>query len=137
MAPGNPPESADIPPAASAVVRSASAHVPATDGQNDRDAWYARCGSSDVMNGTPFRVLVTWGSKRGGTEGIARTVGDTLRAEGLQVDVLPPREAAKTTGFHAGIVGGALYAGRLHHAARRFVARRQRDLRRVPVWFFR
>ena len=31
-----------------------------------------------------MRVLVTWGSKRGGTEGIARTVGETLRAEGVR-----------------------------------------------------
>jgi menaquinone-dependent protoporphyrinogen oxidase len=83
-----------------------------------------------------MRVLVTWGSKRGGTEGIARTIGDTLQAEGFDVDVLPPRVAAKTTGFDAAIVGGALYASRWHRAARRFVSRRQRDLRRVPVWFF-
>jgi menaquinone-dependent protoporphyrinogen oxidase len=83
-----------------------------------------------------MRVLVTWGSKRGGTEGIARTVGDTLRAQGLDVDVLPPREAAKATGFDAAIVGGALYGNRWHHAARTFVIRRLRDLRRVPVWFF-
>jgi hypothetical protein len=33
-------------------------------------------------------------------------------------------------------LSAALYAGRWHHAARRFVARRQRGLRRVPVWFF-
>jgi len=83
-----------------------------------------------------MRVLVTWGSKRGSTEGIARTLGETLRAQGLEVDALPPRDAARATGFDAAIVGGALYAGRWHHAARRFVARRQRDLRRVPVWFF-
>jgi menaquinone-dependent protoporphyrinogen oxidase len=83
-----------------------------------------------------MRVLVTWGSKRGGTQGIARTIADTLKSEGFEVDVLPPRSAAKATGFDAAIVGGALYANRWHHAARRFVSRRQRDLRRVPVWFF-
>lgn len=83
-----------------------------------------------------MRVLVTWGSTRGGTEGIARTITDTLRTEGFEVDALPPRAAAKATRFDAAIVGGALYANRWHRAARRFVSRRQRDLRRVPVWFF-
>jgi menaquinone-dependent protoporphyrinogen oxidase len=83
-----------------------------------------------------MRVLVTWGSKRGGTEGIARIVGDTLRAQGFDVEVLPPRDATKAAGFDAAIVGGALYGNRWHRAARRFVTRRQRDLRRVPVWFF-
>jgi hypothetical protein len=33
-------------------------------------------------------------------------------------------------------VGGALYATRWHRDARRFVARREKDLRTVPVWFF-
>ena len=82
-----------------------------------------------------MRVLVTWGSNEVAPR-IARTVGETLRAEGCEVDLLPPREATETTTFDAAIVGGALYAGRWHHAARKFVRRRQRDLQRVPVWFF-
>ena len=57
-----------------------------------------------------MRVLVTWGSKRGGTEGIARILGEALQHEGLDVDVLPARAAAKATSFDAVIVGGALYA---------------------------
>jgi menaquinone-dependent protoporphyrinogen oxidase len=83
-----------------------------------------------------MRVLITWGSTRGGTEGIARTIADTLQSERFEVDVLPPRAATRVTGFDAAIVGGALYANRWHRDARRFVSRRQRDLRRVPVWFF-
>ena len=83
-----------------------------------------------------MRVLVTWGSKRGGTEGIARIVGDTLRAQGLDVDLIAARDALRASRFEAVIVGGALYAGRWHRAARRFVVRRQRELRAVPVWFF-
>ena len=67
-----------------------------------------------------MRVLVTWGSNEVAPR-IARTVGETLRAEGCEVDLLPPREATKTTTFDAAIVGGALYAGRWHHAARKFV----------------
>jgi menaquinone-dependent protoporphyrinogen oxidase len=83
-----------------------------------------------------MRVLITWGSKRGGTEGIARIVGEELQSHGVEVTPLPPRAAMRATGFDAAIVGGALYANRWHQAARRFVAHREGDLRRVPVWFF-
>jgi menaquinone-dependent protoporphyrinogen oxidase len=83
-----------------------------------------------------MRILITWGSERGGTEGIARMLGEALQNEGQRVDVLPPDQAEKATDFDAVIVGGAVYANRWHRAARRFVARREKDLRRVPVWFF-
>lgn len=83
-----------------------------------------------------MRILITWGSKRGGTRDIARMLAEHLRQTGHQVDLLPPREAERAKGFDAAIVGGAVYAGLWHHAARRFVARREKDLRAVPVWFF-
>lgn len=78
-----------------------------------------------------MRILITWGSRRGGTEGIARILGEALQREGHHVDVLPPEKAARVTGFDAVVVGGALYANRWHRAARRFVTRRERDLRGV------
>jgi menaquinone-dependent protoporphyrinogen oxidase len=83
-----------------------------------------------------MRILITWGSKRGGTEGIARLIGEVLEEKGFTVELLPPGQAARARGFDAAIVGGALYANRWHASARRFVNRREQDLRRVPVWFF-
>lgn len=83
-----------------------------------------------------MRILITWASKRGGTEGIARTLADTLRQEGLDVKLLPAQAAGKVGDFDAAIVGGALYAGRWPSAARSFVHRQHRKLREVPVWFF-
>ncbi len=83
-----------------------------------------------------MRVLVTWGSKRGGTEGVARIIGETIEAQGFEVDMLPARRALDATGFDAVVVGGGLYANRWHADARRFVARRARELSHVPVWFF-
>ncbi|MGA7124483.1 MAG: flavodoxin domain-containing protein, partial [Polyangiaceae bacterium] len=83
-----------------------------------------------------MRVLVTWGSKRGGTEGIARMLGEALREAGLDVDILPLAKAAAAKAFDAAIVGGALYANRWHPHARRFVNRQETKLRDVPVWFF-
>ncbi len=63
-------------------------------------------------------------------------IAETLEHEGLEVELLPPGKALRAYGFDAVIVGGALYANRWHKDARRFVRRRERDLRRVPVWFF-
>jgi menaquinone-dependent protoporphyrinogen oxidase len=82
------------------------------------------------------RVLVTWGSKRGGTEGIAHIVGEELVKHGLDVVCKPAREVRSVEGFDAVIVGGALYAFRWTSEARRFVTRHVAALRRVPVWFF-
>jgi len=83
-----------------------------------------------------MRVLVTYGSKRGGTEGIALTLGQALSEAGLEADVRPAGAVRTLSGEDAVIVGGALYAMRWHKDARRFVKRYRSDLRTVPVWLF-
>ncbi len=82
-----------------------------------------------------MRILVTWGTKRGGTEGIAQMIATQLRERGHDV-VAEPARAARPDGFDAVIVGGALYANRWHRDARRFVARNARVLRALPTWLF-
>jgi len=83
-----------------------------------------------------MRVLVTYGSKRGGTEGLARMVAGNLRDRGLEVDLLPPRQVHDVAVYNAVVVGGALYAFRWHPAARRFVRRHLHVLQQRPTWFF-
>lgn len=83
-----------------------------------------------------MRVLVTWGSERGGTEGIARIIGERLQRERLEVELIPAACVKDVARFDAVIVGGALYANRWHRDARRFVLRNTTALRRLPVWFF-
>ena len=83
-----------------------------------------------------MRVLVTWGSKLGGTAGIAAIIGETLRRHGHDVVAAPAREVHDLDEFDAAVIGGALYAFRWHRDARRFVDRHQDELRRIPVWFF-
>jgi menaquinone-dependent protoporphyrinogen oxidase len=82
-----------------------------------------------------MRVLITWGSKRGGTAGIAGTLAEAIRRDGIEVDAIPAAQAAPH-GYDAVIVGGALYMQRWHRAARRFVRRHARELSTVPTWFF-
>jgi len=83
-----------------------------------------------------MRVLVTYGSKRGGTAGLAEMLAAALTAHGLSVDVLPATEANGVEGYDAVIVGGALYTGRWHRDARRFVKRHAQELQSLPVWLF-
>src|SRR6185503_10851239 len=86
---------------------------------------------------TMKEILVTWGSKYGGTEGIARMLGESLEARGKSVvTLMPATEVYDLHRFDAVIIGGALYANRWHKDARRFVTRHLRELRRVPVWMF-
>ncbi|HEX7843463.1 MAG TPA: flavodoxin domain-containing protein, partial [Kofleriaceae bacterium] len=83
-----------------------------------------------------MRVLVTWGSKHGGTEGIAQMIAAALRDAAIDVELRAAREVATVAGFDAAIVGGALYANRWHRDARRFVTRHLVALQRVPIWLF-
>jgi menaquinone-dependent protoporphyrinogen oxidase len=83
-----------------------------------------------------MRVLIAWGSKRGGTEGIARIIADELKTLGVEAAPVPASEVRELRGYDAAIAGGALYANRWHRDARRLVARHIADLRRIPVWLF-
>jgi len=81
-------------------------------------------------------ILVVYGSNRGGTEGLGQMVADGLRRLGFTVEVSDARGVKRVAGYEAVIVGGALYAGRWHPDARRFVKRNQQELRTVPTYFF-
>lgn len=83
-----------------------------------------------------MKALIAYGSKRGGTEGIAQTLADALRAEGIDVDVRAANDVDDVESYDAVIVGGSLYANRWNPHARRLVRRRARDLRERPVWLF-
>jgi menaquinone-dependent protoporphyrinogen oxidase len=83
-----------------------------------------------------MRVLVVYGSARGGTQGLAEMVGDELRSMGIDSDVRPAGDVRRIDGYDAVIVGGALYAFRWHRAARRFAKRTATQLRERPTYFF-
>jgi menaquinone-dependent protoporphyrinogen oxidase len=92
-------------------------------------------GTCDALDRV-MRVLVTWGSRRGGTAGIGQVIADALRARGVDVVAAPVAEVREVEPFDAAIIGGALYANRWHAGARRFINRHAKGLRRIPVWLF-
>jgi menaquinone-dependent protoporphyrinogen oxidase len=81
-------------------------------------------------------ALVTYGSKMGGTQGLAEMVADAFRAEGFDAEVEPAREVDDVTPYDVVIVGGALYAFRWHRDARRFVKRHAAELEVRPTYLF-
>lgn len=83
-----------------------------------------------------MRILIAYGSKLGGTEGIARTIGDTLTQLGHRVDILPANTVDGLDVWDAVVVGGALYIFRWQKHAKRFVNRHIDELKQMPVWFF-
>jgi menaquinone-dependent protoporphyrinogen oxidase len=82
------------------------------------------------------RVLVAYGSKRGSTREVAEAVAATLREHGDEVDVEPAGRARELVGYDGVVLGGALYRGRWHGGARRFLKRQRRSLSTVPVAAF-
>ncbi|WP_329092633.1 flavodoxin domain-containing protein [Actinomadura citrea] len=83
-----------------------------------------------------IRVLVAYASERGGTAEIAEWVGAALRESGVEADVRPAGEVPSLDGYDAVVVGGALYVGRWHREARRFVRHHADGLAHRPVWLF-
>lgn len=83
-----------------------------------------------------MRVLVTYGSKRGGTKGLADMLGSALEDEGVDVTLMQAAGVMDVRPFEAVIVGGALYNKRWHKDARRFVGRHAKALQARPVWLF-
>ena len=83
-----------------------------------------------------MRVLVAYGSKMGGTAGIAELIGDALTDAGFQADVRPVAEVSHLDRYDVVVIGAALYTGHWHRQARRFVRRHTGALRERPVWLF-
>jgi menaquinone-dependent protoporphyrinogen oxidase len=75
-----------------------------------------------------MRVLIAYGSKWGGTGGLAQMIGDALATQGIVADVRPATDAGSPETYDGVIVAGALYANRWHRRARRFVRRHARAL---------
>ncbi|MFE1311849.1 flavodoxin domain-containing protein [Streptomyces sp. NPDC058755] len=82
------------------------------------------------------RVLVAYGTTNGSTAQIAETVAEALLKEGLTAQARPARSVTSVAPYDAVVVGGALYAGRWHRDARRFLRRHRRDLAERPLWLF-
>lgn len=81
-------------------------------------------------------VLVAYATRSGSTAELAYTVAEILREQGMKADVLPASEIRSVLEYQAVVVVAALYIGRLHRDARRFLTQYRRWLKQMPVELF-
>lgn len=66
-------------------------------------------------------VLVTYATRYGSTEEVARVVAGILRKNGLNVDVQPVKKVRDLQQYDAVVLGAPLYIGHLHKDAQHFL----------------
>ena len=82
-------------------------------------------------------ILVVYATKHGSTKAVAETIATELQANGIHVEVRPARAAREpVTGHDLIVLGGAIYSGRWHHDAHRFLKWHRKELATVPVAVF-
>ena len=81
-------------------------------------------------------ILCAYASKHGSTREVAEAIGAALRDRGLAVDIGPASAVDDVSGYDAVVLGGALYTGRWHPDARRFLRRHARALADKPLAVF-
>jgi menaquinone-dependent protoporphyrinogen oxidase len=81
-------------------------------------------------------VLVTYGSKMGGTAGIAEAIGDRLTRRGLTVEIIEAGQLGDVHRFDAIVLGSALYTGRWRPECVDLVRRLAKGSYPGPIWLF-
>jgi menaquinone-dependent protoporphyrinogen oxidase len=81
-------------------------------------------------------ILVAYATKHGSTLEVATALAVRMRIRGAEVDVRPASQVGALSPYGAVVLGGALYAGRWHRDARRFLAHHRDELGRLPLAVF-
>src|SRR5919197_1438927 len=79
------------------------------------------------------RILVAYATKRGSTREVAEAIAVELERDGVHAVVQSARDDVDLRTFDGVVLGGALYTGRWHRDARRFLRRHRRILTTLPV----
>ena len=81
-------------------------------------------------------VLVAYATKAGSTREVAEAVARTLREHGLEADVRPVTEVGTLAPYAGVVLGTAIYMGRIHKTARRFLRSHRAELAERPLAVF-
>jgi menaquinone-dependent protoporphyrinogen oxidase len=82
------------------------------------------------------KVLVAYASMMGATTGIARVIGDVLRAGGVEVHVLPVNQVGNVENYRSVVLGSPIYEGRWLENAVVFLEQYREFLSRIPGALF-
>jgi Flavodoxin domain len=81
-------------------------------------------------------VLVTAGSKHGGTREIAEEIARVLDEHGVTTGLLDIDDVTDLSGYEAYVVGSGIYLGNWLKNARRFLDTHAAELAQRPTWLF-
>jgi menaquinone-dependent protoporphyrinogen oxidase len=81
-------------------------------------------------------LLVAFGSKRGSTQEVAEVIALKLREAGREVELQRAAQVEDLTPYDGVVLGGALYFGRWHKDAARFLSKHRQKLSELPVAIF-
>jgi menaquinone-dependent protoporphyrinogen oxidase len=82
------------------------------------------------------KVLVTYASRFGSTEGVAKRIAATLSENGMNVNVLPMRDANDLSAYDAVVAGSAVNSGAWLPEAIQWMRDHQAELKRKPFAAF-
>jgi menaquinone-dependent protoporphyrinogen oxidase len=82
------------------------------------------------------KVLVVYGTKSGCSAGVAETIGKTLAAKGVEVDVVPADKAGDPADYSAVVVGSGVRMGQWHAPVRKWVSTYAAALKAKPPAFY-
>ena len=82
------------------------------------------------------KVLVTYASKHGATAEIAGKIGEILKEAGIDIEVIPVKQAKDPSGYRAVVLGSAAYIGQWRKEAVKYLKDNTASLAQCPVWLF-
>lgn len=82
------------------------------------------------------RIQVVYASRHGGTEGIAKRIGQTLKDSGTEAVVVDAATHPDATGFDGYVVGSGVYMGAWLKDGLEYLERNKSTLADKPVWLF-
>ena len=83
-----------------------------------------------------MKALIVYGTKNGGTAGLAHMIATAFEREGWSAEVRDAADAPGIGDVDVVVVGGGLYMNRWVPSVRQWAHRHLATLKVVPVWFF-